>query len=127
MLNEELKTLHPKNTDLKLKLTKLETQSIVDTQTMQALENTLVLTKEKLNELNENQIDNLNAQHLKEKLCNDSLTKEINIVKMNLVTKDQQFQIFDLEKNKMIINYTNKLLTLEEHLMSEKQKFKEKR
>lgn len=127
LLNEKLKTLHKENTDLELKLRKAETQSLLDNQTVQALEHSLLLTKATLNNFNEKQIADIAAQNLKDKICNDSFTKELNILKMNLEAKNQEFQLCEQEKNKMIITYNDKLSALEEQLMSEKQKCKEKR
>lgn len=100
----------------------LETKYSVDIQTIQALQNSYMLVKDKINKFYENQLINIDSQNQKEKLC----AKEVDILKINLTKKDEELQLCKMEKNKVITHYKNRLSEVEQ-LLSETQKFLEKR
>lgn len=123
ILNEKLKTSHKEKTDLERKLIEDKAHYAVDIQTVQALENRLILVNDKLSKLNETQLVNIDSQNEKAKLC----AKEVDILKMNLIKKDEELQLCEIEKNKILIDFKNRLSTVEKNLSLEKQKFLEKR
>lgn len=84
-----------------------------------------MLAKEELKKFNEKQLSNIATQNLNAQLNNNNLAKEVETLKMNLIEKDRQLQLCEVEKNKININYSTELSTLQKQLQCEKQKFKE--
>lgn len=125
LLDTKLISLYKEKIDLETKLAESETKNAIDTQTVQILENSLMLAKEELRKFNEKQLSNIATQNLNAQLNNSNFAKEIETLKVNLNEKDRQLQLCEEEKNKMNINYSTELSTLQKQLQCEKLKFKE--
>lgn len=127
LLNEQLKTLHKEKTDLEIKLAKLESKSLVDIETLQALENSLKSAKEELQKFNKKQIAHKIVQTSVSQIPIEAYAKEIDTLKRNLVEKDLQLQYWETERDNMNNSYKMELSTLEKELQSEKQKCAEQK
>ncbi|VVC27667.1 Hypothetical protein CINCED_3A006947 [Cinara cedri] len=125
LLDEKIKALFKDKSDLEIKLAKLETQSTVDVQTVQALENSLMLANEELKKFNEKQLVNKVAQKLNEQLHNNTFVKEVETLKTNLNEKDSLLKLSEEENHKLNIKYTTEVSRLQSQLQCEKDKFKE--
>lgn len=86
-----------------------------------------MLAKDELRKFNEKQLSNIAVQNMNTELINNTLTKEIETLKINLFEKDQKLQLYEIEKHKMNINYTTELSKLQNQLQCEKHKFKQKK
>jgi len=127
LLNTKIKTLHKEKTDLEIKLAEAETHSVEATETIRVLQNNLMLAKDELIKLNKTQLYNIAAQTTSAQLNTDALTKEIDILKADLVEKDIQSKLSKIEIDKIKINHKTELINLENKFQSKYQAFKEKR
>lgn len=126
-LNTKIKTLHKEKTDLEIKLAEAETHSVEATETIKVLQNNLMLAKDELIKLNKTQLHNIAAQTTSAQLNTDALTKEIDILKADLVEKDIQSKLSKIEIDKINTNHKTELINLENKFQSKYQAFKEKR
>ncbi|XP_050057603.1 leucine-rich repeat-containing protein 45-like isoform X2 [Aphis gossypii] len=126
-LNTKIKTLHKEKTDLEIKLAEAETHSVEATETIKVLQNNLMLAKDELIKLNKTQLHNIAAQTTSAQLNTDALTKEIDILKADLVEKDIQSKLSKIEIDKINSNHKTELINLENKFQSKYQAFKEKR
>jgi len=126
LLNTKIKSLHKEKTDLEIKLAEAETHSVEVTKTMRVLQNNLILAKDELIKLNKKLLYDIASQTTITQLNVNTLEKEIDILKNNLVEKDHQLQLSQMEIDKINMNHKNELLILENKFESEYQIFKEK-
>lgn len=123
LLNSSLKTLFHEKIDLEIKIAKEKTQSVVSFQTNQALENSLKLAKEEIKKIKDEQESNKVAQDINSKFYAEKFNKFLN----TLFEKEQQLQMYKMEKQKMMTSHLSEISNLKNQLQTEKQIFQEQK
>lgn len=123
LLNTNFNKLYEEKTELEIKLAEAETQFVIHTQTVQELQNSLIMANDEIKKFNEKQL----SMVVDQKLNNDELNKNIDIIKTSQSENDQKLRLNDNKINEIIYNYEKELSTLREKFQLNKQKFEEKK
>lgn len=123
LLNTNFNKLYEEKTELEIKLAEAETQFVIHTQTVQELQNSLIMANDEIKKFNEKQL----SMVVDQKLNNDELNKNIDIIKTSQSENDQKLRLNDNKINEIIYNYEKELSTLREQFQLNKQKFEEKK